>query len=199
VSVCVRVSRSGCGNRGAVAYMHKHTPPSPTQPPQQALPSPSLRHPSQLPAPWPCSTSTQPLTLLHTHPPTHPPLPTSRPPKDRVDDVIAFLVARIEGSMRELLPDDFALYPPEAWKGRGWDFVDSMDPKGWVGGRRVGGVLTAWTPRGGGGEEEGGEGGQGCRAKGWGWGVGGGGWGEAMQGQRTREVEEGGPRALHTP
>jgi hypothetical protein len=31
--------------------------------------------------------------------------------------------------MRELLDTDLALYPADKWKARGWDFIDSMDPK----------------------------------------------------------------------
>lgn len=50
--------------------------------------------------------------------------------------MIEFLVARIEGSLRELLDVDLALYPPDKWKSNGWDFIDSIDPKrewdGWA-------------------------------------------------------------------
>ena len=49
---------------------------------------------------------------------------------DEVDEVICFLVSRIEGSLREILHGDLALYPPDKWKAKGWDFMDSMDPKG---------------------------------------------------------------------
>lgn len=46
-----------------------------------------------------------------------------------VDEVFEFLVTRIEGSMRELLETDLALYPADKWKAKGWDFIDSLDPK----------------------------------------------------------------------
>ncbi|KAF8066305.1 pcyA [Scenedesmus sp. PABB004] len=45
-----------------------------------------------------------------------------------VDEVFSFLVGRLEASMRELLETDIALYPAAKWKGRHWDFIDSLDP-----------------------------------------------------------------------
>jgi hypothetical protein len=46
-----------------------------------------------------------------------------------VDEVFCFLMGRIENSFRELLDTDLALYPADKWKDKGWDFIDSLDPK----------------------------------------------------------------------
>ncbi|KAI8463970.1 MAG: ferredoxin-dependent bilin reductase-domain-containing protein [Monoraphidium minutum] len=50
--------------------------------------------------------------------------------RNHVNRVIGLMVGRLEGAMRELLDDDLTLYPPEKWKAKGWDFLDSLDPKG---------------------------------------------------------------------
>lgn len=46
-----------------------------------------------------------------------------------VDEVFAFMTGRIEHSFRELLDTDLAMYPADKWKDKGWDFIDSLDPK----------------------------------------------------------------------
>lgn len=49
--------------------------------------------------------------------------------KGYAEDVIQILVTRIESSWREAMKRDLNLYPPQEWKGKGWDFCDSMDPE----------------------------------------------------------------------
>jgi len=47
--------------------------------------------------------------------------------KGDVNPCIEFLVQRLEGTWREMCPDDLNIYPRKKWKGK-YDICDSMDP-----------------------------------------------------------------------
>jgi phycocyanobilin:ferredoxin oxidoreductase len=45
-----------------------------------------------------------------------------------LDPAIEVAAARLEGLLRELVDDELALYPPQKWKAKGWDYMDTEDP-----------------------------------------------------------------------
>jgi phycocyanobilin:ferredoxin oxidoreductase len=45
-----------------------------------------------------------------------------------LDPAIELAAAKIEALVRELIDDELALYPPNKWKAKGWDYMDTEDP-----------------------------------------------------------------------
>jgi len=45
-----------------------------------------------------------------------------------VDPTIELAAARLEGLLREVIDDELGLYPPDKWKAKQWDYMDTEDP-----------------------------------------------------------------------
>jgi phycocyanobilin:ferredoxin oxidoreductase len=45
-----------------------------------------------------------------------------------LDPAIEHAAALLEGLLREYIDDELGLYPPDKWKAKGWDYMDTEDP-----------------------------------------------------------------------